>query len=89
MATTATRWNLVVSKETDIGLRQFLASEGGGRKGDLSKFVEEAVKARIFQVRVGKIKARNSGVSAEELNLAIDQAVSEVRRERVAHRRKA
>jgi hypothetical protein len=88
MATTATRWNLVISKETDTGLRQFLASEGGGRKGDLSKFVEEAVKARIFQVRVGRIKARNSRVSADELDLAIDQAVSEVRQEKAARRRK-
>ena len=89
MATTATRWNLVISKEIDTGLRQFLASEGGGRKGDLSKFVEEAVKARIFQVRVGRIKARNSRLSADELDLAIDQAVSEVRQEKAARRRKA
>ncbi len=28
------RWSLVVSRETDTALRQFLASQGGGRKGD-------------------------------------------------------
>ncbi len=82
MATIATRWNLVVSRETDTGLRQFLAGEGGGRKGDLSKFVEEAVRARIFQLRVGKIKAKNTGVPAGELQLAVDEAVAEVRKDR-------
>ena len=87
MATSATRWNLVVSKDTDIGLRQFLASEGGGRKGDLSKFVEEAVKARIFQLRVARIKARNEGVSNSELQSAVDAAVLEVRQERRAKKR--
>ena len=44
MSTTATRWNLVVSTAIDTSLRQFLAAQGGGRKGDLSRFVEDAVK---------------------------------------------
>lgn len=38
----STRWNIAVSAETDQALRMFLASQGGGRKGDLSRFVEEA-----------------------------------------------
>ena len=43
---TNARWSLVVSRDTDIALRQFLASHGGrGHKGDLSRFVEEAVRA--------------------------------------------
>jgi hypothetical protein len=82
MASTATRWNLVISTHTDIDLRQFLASRGGGRKGDLSKFVEEAVKARIFQLRVGQIKAANAGIDGDELQSAVDEAVREVRAER-------
>lgn len=40
----STRWNIAVSAATDQALRMFLASEGGGRKGDLSRFVEEAVR---------------------------------------------
>ncbi|MGD0433463.1 MAG: ribbon-helix-helix domain-containing protein [Acetobacteraceae bacterium] len=33
------RWNLIVSKDTDNSLRQFLASQGRSRKGELSRFV--------------------------------------------------
>ena len=46
MSSTSTRWNLVVSKQTDRDLRQLLAnySEDGGKKGALSRFVEDAVK---------------------------------------------
>ena len=36
------RWNVAVSADTDQSLRMFLASQGGGRKGDLSRFIEEA-----------------------------------------------
>jgi hypothetical protein len=82
MASTATRWNLVISTDTDVNLRQFLASRGGGRKGDLSKFVQEAVDARIFQLRVAGIKAANTGIPADELQTAVDEAVRAVRAER-------
>jgi len=40
------RWSLKVSRETDEALRAYLG-ETGGRKGDLSKFVQEAVRARL------------------------------------------
>lgn len=40
------RWSLKVSKETDEALRAHLG-RFGGRKGDLSKFVQEAVQARL------------------------------------------
>jgi len=82
MASTATRWNLVISTDTDVNLRQFLASQGGGRKGDLSKFVQEAVEARIFQLRVAEIKAANAGIPADELQAAVDEAIRAVRAER-------
>jgi hypothetical protein len=48
MSATTTRWNLVVSKDIDKSLRQFLAAEGRGKKGELSRFVEEAVNKHIF-----------------------------------------
>ena len=50
------RWNLAVSAETDQALRMFLASQGGGRKGDLSRFVEEAVRAHILKLSVEQAK---------------------------------
>lgn len=40
------RWSLKVSRETDEALRTHLG-RAGGRKGDLSKFVQEAVRARL------------------------------------------
>jgi hypothetical protein len=71
----ATRWNLVVKVETDVELRQFLASEGGGRKGDLSKFVEEAVKARIFELSAARAKAANAHRSEAEIEAAVAEAL--------------
>ena len=41
------RWSLKVSKETDEALRAHLG-RAGGRKGDLSRFVQEAVQARLM-----------------------------------------
>lgn len=40
------RWSLKVTRETDEALRAHLG-QVGGRKGDLSKFVQEAVRARL------------------------------------------
>lgn len=40
------RWSLKVSRETDEALRAYLG-QTGGRKGDLSRFVQEAVQARL------------------------------------------
>jgi hypothetical protein len=76
MPQTATRWNLVVTVETDTELRQFLASEGGGKKGDLSKFVEDAVKARIFQLSAERAKTANDHLSAAEIEAAVAEALT-------------
>jgi Ribbon-helix-helix domain len=51
------------------------------KKGDLSKFVEEAVRRRIFGLTVQEIKARNAGADPEELQRLIDEAVRKVRGE--------
>ena len=50
------------------------------KKGDLSKFIEDAVRWRIFSRTVRDIKARNAGSDPEELQAVIDDAVREVRR---------
>jgi hypothetical protein len=75
----ATRWNLVVSQSTDMALRQFLASQGGGRKGDLSRFVEEAVRAHILELTVAQAKAANANVGQDALDAAIEEALGAVR----------
>lgn len=70
-----TRWNLAVSTETDQALRMFLASQGGGRKGDLSRFVEEAVRAHILELSAEEAKAANAGVSEADLAAMVDEAL--------------
>jgi hypothetical protein len=76
MGTNTTRWNLVVSKETDQSLRQFLASTGGGRKGDLSQFVEEAVKKHIFNSAHRVVLEQNANVPLEEIETAIEESLA-------------
>ena len=71
----STRWNLAVSTETDQALRMFLASQGGGRKGDLSRFVEEAVRAHILELSAEEAKAANAGVSEADLAAMVDEAL--------------
>ena len=62
----AVRWSLKVSKDTDLNLRTFLGSQGM-KKGDLSKFIEQAVRAHVFHRTVQDIKARNAGTDPDEL----------------------
>ena len=42
------RWTLTVSDDVNRRVRRYLAD--AGRKGDLSAFVEEAVRARLLQL---------------------------------------
>jgi hypothetical protein len=74
------RWNVVVSPETDQSFRLFLASQGGGRKGDLSRFIEDAVRSFIFSQAVDAAKRDNGPVSDEDLAAAIDEALAWARR---------
>lgn len=76
----AVRWTIKVSKETDLSLRNFLGTKGM-KKGDLSKFIEEAVRAHVFHRTIQDIKARNADTDPDELQALIDAAVREVRME--------
>ena len=80
MNLTAARWNLVVSPATDAALRQFLASQGRARKGEVSRFVEEAAHARILEIEADQTKARNAAVWAGAIETAIDEALDWTRR---------
>lgn len=74
------RWNLAVSAETDQALRIFLASQGGGRKGDLSRFIEEAVRAHILELSAEQAKKSNLGVDEGDVLAAVDEALAWARR---------
>jgi len=82
----AVRWNIKVSKETDLTLRTFLGARGA-KKGDLSKFIEEAVSWRVFDRTVQDIRERNADTAPAELQRIIDESVSEVRAEHRANRK--
>jgi hypothetical protein len=82
----AVRWNIKVSKETDLTLRTYLGARGM-KKGDLSKFIEEAVRWRIFNRAVQEIKARNAGADPDELQALVDAALREVRTQRSTKRK--
>ena len=79
----AVRWNIKVSRETDLTLRTFLGAQGA-KKGDLSKFIEEAVRWRVLQRTIQDIRARNADADPDEIQRILDEAVSEVRAERRA-----
>ena len=69
------RWNLAVSSDTDQSVRMFLASQGGGRKGDLSRFIEQAVRTYSFERAVEEAKAANANVSEADLTAIVNEAV--------------
>lgn len=56
------------------------------KKGDLSKFIEEAVRWRVFQRTIEDIKARNADADPEEIQRIVDEAVGQVRAERRARK---
>lgn len=68
------RWNIAVSQDTDQALRMFLANQGG-RKGDLSRFVEEAVRTHILELTVDQAKAANINISESDLSAIVNEAV--------------
>jgi hypothetical protein len=76
----STRWNLIVSRRTDDALRQFLANQGRGRKGELSRFVEEAVQARILELAAEQAKTQNAGLPPDAIEDVIDEALEWARR---------
>lgn len=79
-STTLTRWTVSVPKETDISLRRFLA-ERGMKKGDISKFIVDAVKWRVFEQTAAEIRENFTDFSPEELQNLADEATEAVRME--------
>jgi hypothetical protein len=78
--TDLTRWTVKVSKETDLAVRSYLA-EHGGKKGDLSKFIERAVTKEVFRATVRDIQERNADLPGDEVQALIDEACTAVRAE--------
>jgi hypothetical protein len=85
MSDTPIRWNIKISRETDIAVRTFLARTGF-KKGDLSKFVEEAVRWRVLDQTLGEAHENFKDLTDDELQALVDEAVADARAQRVSER---
>ena len=70
------RWSLKVSRETDEALRAHLG-QTGGRKGDLSKFVQEAVRSELRRATVSARRPKTARRGSSHAGFA--EALAEVR----------
>ncbi len=80
-----TRLTITWSKQADFALRSYLGAQGM-KKGDISKFIEEAVRWRIFHQTVRGTREAFADVSSDELQNMIDATVDDVRAKRYRER---
>ena len=85
---TTTRWTVSVSRDTDIAVRSYLAQRGM-KKGDLSKFIEDAVKWRVLDQTMAEARAGFADLPGEAVENLVEDAISAVRRARKAPPAKA
>lgn len=79
-----TRWTVSVSKETDISVRTFLAQRGM-KKGDLSAFIEDAVKWRVLEQTMAEARSKFGDLSGDEMSGLLDDAVTAARSSSSSH----
>lgn len=70
------RWNLVISEDTNILVRSFLAQRGA-KKGDLSAFVEEAVRLRVLELTLPGDRASTNVADPGEARAVLSSAFME------------
>jgi Cu/Ag efflux pump CusA len=70
-----TRWNLSIPDETDRMVRSHLARTGL-KKGDLSKFVDEAVRGAVLRRTVKEVQAQNVDLSEDQAMGLANEAVA-------------
>lgn len=69
------RWTLVIPDDTDRMVRSYLA-QAGGKKGDLSKFVDRAVRKEVLRQTVASLQEHNADLSEEEAMELANEAVA-------------
>ena len=69
-----TRWNLSIPEETDRMVRSYLARIGL-KKGDLSKFVDTAVRAEVLRQTVKAMQAQHADLTEDQAMELANEAV--------------
>ena len=69
------RWNITVSPDTDQSVRMYLASQGVGRNRDLSRFIENTVRAHLLELSAEQAKMTNLNVGEADLTAIVSEAV--------------
>jgi len=75
------KWLVSVPESVNGAVRMHLA-QSGGRKGDLSKFVVEAVEGEMARRTVVLVREGNARAGVEDVQRAVRAAVAVVRAER-------
>ena len=70
-----TQWTLQVPDETDRSVQRYLA-HAAGAAGELSAFVDQAVRAEILRRTVRDIQDSNSDLAAEDAQALANEAVT-------------
>lgn len=83
MPDNTTRWTVAVSKETDAAVRSHLAQRGAEGDG-LSRFVEDAVRWRVFEQTLAEARAGFADLAVEEVEALVGEAVATARGARAA-----
>jgi cobalamin biosynthesis protein CobD/CbiB len=81
-----TRWNLSIAKDTDLTVRTFLA-QTGFKKGDLSRFVEDAVRWRVLDQTMQETRQGFSDLSERDTETLAEEALANARTELMAEGR--
>ncbi len=75
------RWTVKVSPTIDEAVRTYLGRRGRNARA-LSRLVEEALRAQIFEKSVERVKGMTAGVSPAKLQGIVNEAVRYARRAR-------
>ena len=60
-----TRWHLSIPEKTDRAVRTYLARTGG-KEGNLSRFVDEAVRRRLLDFTVSRSRTAMPDMSSKK-----------------------
>lgn len=74
-----TRWTVNVASETDIDVRTYLAQRGM-KKGDLSRFIEDAVKWRLLDLTLAEARAGFGDLTETDMDALVEEALADTRR---------